>query len=172
MDNATNFGVSVSFPLTLTTFWDVQVLGNISQETFNGNVESTTIDLKNNLWDYRIQNILKLPSDFLVDITFTQRSKWIWRGSVFIEGTQGLSFGIRKDFLDKKLQVRITGSDILRTESDYPYTSNYGGILLDGTYIADNRRFGMGLTYNFGGPKKESKKVNNGLDDELDRIQD
>lgn len=129
MDNATNFGVSVSFPLTLTTFWDVQVLGNISQETFNGNVESTTIDLKNNLWDYRIQNILKLPSDFLVNITFTQRSKWIWRGSVFIEGTQGLSFGIRKDFLDKKLQVRITGSDILRTESDYPYTSNYGGIL-------------------------------------------
>ena len=171
MDNATNFGVSVSVPVTLTNFWDLMVLGNISKETFNGNVESTTIDIENNLWDYRIQNNIKISPDFLVDITFTQRSKWIWRGSVFIEGTEGLSFGIRKDFLDKKLQVRITGSDILRTESEYPYTSDYGGIMLDGTYIADNSRFGIGITYNFGGPKKESKKVKNGLSDELDRIQ-
>lgn len=171
MDNATNFGVSVSVPVTLSKFWDVLVLGNLSKETFDGNVESTTIDIENNLWNYRIQNNIKISPDFLVDITFTQRSKWIWRGSVFIEGTEGLSFGIRKDFLDKKLQVRITGSDILRTESEYPYTSDYGGIMLDGTYIADNRRFGMGITYNFGGPKKESKKVKNGLGDELDRIQ-
>lgn len=171
MDNSTNFGVSVSVPVTLSKFWDVLVLGNISKETFSGNVESTTIDIENNLWNYRIQNNIKISPDFLVDITFTQRSKWIWRGSVFIEGTEGLSFGIRKDFLDKKLQVRITGSDILRTESEYPYTSDYGGIMLDGSYIADNRRFGMGITYNFGGPKKESKKVKNGLGDELDRIQ-
>lgn len=171
MEKATNLGVSLSFPITITKFWDLQILGNISNETFQGNVQSTTIDIDNTLWNYRIQNNIKIASDFLVDITFKQRSRWTWRGSVFIEGTEGLSFGIRKDFLNKKLQLRITGSDILRTESEYPYASEYGGIDLKGTYIADNRRFGLGLTYNFGGPKTERKKIKNGLDEELNRIQ-
>ncbi|SDS08144.1 Outer membrane receptor proteins, mostly Fe transport [Formosa sp. Hel1_31_208] len=171
MEKATTLGLSLSFPVTLTKYWDLQVLGNISRETFKGDVESTVIDIDNTLWNYRIQNNIKINSDLLLDVTLTQRSRWIWRGSVFIQGTQGLSFGIRKDFFDKKLQLRITGSDILRTESEYPYTSDYGGIDLDGIYIADNRRFGLGLTYNFGGPKAESKNIKSGLDEELDRIQ-
>ena len=172
MEKATTLGLSLSFPVKLTKYWGLQVLGNLSRETFTGDVESTVIDIDNTLWNYRIQNNIKINSNLLLDVTFTQRSRWIWRGSVFIKGTQGLSFGIRKDFFDKKLQLRITGSDILRTESEYPYTSDYGGIDLDGIYIADNRRFGLGLTYNFGGPKAESKNVKSGLDEELNRIQD
>ncbi|MCX2718127.1 TonB-dependent receptor domain-containing protein [Lentiprolixibacter aurantiacus] len=172
MEKATNLGASLSVPLKLTEKWDVLLFGNLFQETFKGDVESTFIDLSNWQWDYRIQNIISLPSDFLLDITFTQRSRWIWRGSVYIKGTEGLSFGIRKDFFDKKLQLRITGADILRTESDLPYTSDYGGIDLDGVYTADNRRFGMGLTYNFGGSKTESKRKKGALDEELKRIQD
>ena len=146
------------------------VFANTSLQTFKGEVESTKIDLSNWLWDYRIQNSLKLPADILVDVTFTQGSRWIWRGSVFIEGNEGLSFGIRKTFFDKKLQLSITGRDILRTESDYLYTSDYGGIDLDGVYSADNRRFGMGLTYNFGDSKAKRKKIKSALDEELDRI--
>ncbi|MEH6536495.1 MAG: outer membrane beta-barrel family protein [Psychroserpens sp.] len=171
LNKSTNLGISLSAPFELTNFWEVVVFANTSQQTFKGDVESTVIDLSNWLWDYRIQNNLKLPSNILVDITFTQRSRWIWRGSVFIQGTEGLSFGIRKDFFDKKLQLRITGSDILRTQSELIYTSGYGGIDLDGIYTSDNRRFGMGLTYNFGGPKAKSKKVKSALDEELNRIQ-
>ncbi|MDB9961501.1 outer membrane beta-barrel family protein, partial [Oceanihabitans sp.] len=88
-----------------------------------------------------------------------------------IEGTHGLSFGIRKDFLNKKLQIRATGSDIFRTETDYPYNSNYGGIQLNGTYTNDNQRFGLGATYKFGDQQsKTKKKTKSALDDELDRI--
>ena len=71
---------------------------------------------------------MNITNGFLVDITFTQRSNWIWRGTVDIEGTHGSSFGIRKDFPNKKLQIKATGADIFRTETDYPYKSNYGGI--------------------------------------------
>ncbi|MCE2613206.1 TonB-dependent receptor [Flavobacteriaceae bacterium D16] len=171
MEKATNLGASLSIPLKITEHWDILFFANVFEETYRGDVESTFIDISNWQWDYRIQNIINLPSDILLDITFTQRSRWIWRGSVFIQGTEGLSFGIRKDFFDKKLQVRITGADILRTQSDLSYTSDYGGIDLDGVYTADNRRFGMGLTYNFGGKKTESKKSKGALDEELRRIQ-
>lgn len=171
MDMATNLGFSLSVPFRLSDRWEVLLFGNLFEETFKGDVESTFIDLTNWQWDYRIQNIITLPADFLLDITFTQRSRWIWRGSVYIRGTEGLGFGIRKDFFNKKLQLRITGADILRTESELPYTSDYGGIDLDGVYTADNRRFGMGLTYNFGGNKTQSKKKKGALDEELRRIQ-
>ena len=171
MEKATNLGFSLSVPFQLAKNWEVLLFGNIFRETFEGDVESTFIDLSNWQWDYRIQNIITLPSEILLDVTFTQRSRWIWRGSVFISGNEALSFGIRKDFFDKKLQLRITGADILRTQSDYPYTSDYGGIDLDGVYTADNRRFGLGLTYNFGSRKSESKKKKGALDEELRRIQ-
>ncbi|MBT8320790.1 MAG: TonB-dependent receptor, partial [Eudoraea sp.] len=134
MEKATNFGFSISAPITLSKHWEVLLFGNIFNESFKGDVESTFIDISNWQWDYRIQNIINLPSDILLDITFTQRSRWIWRGSVFIKGTEGLSFGIRKNFFNNKLQLRITGADILRTESDLAYTSDYGGIDLDGVY--------------------------------------
>lgn len=171
MEKATLLGVSLSYQFEPTEFWDLFITGNASRESFKGNVESTVIDITNTLWNYRIQNTLKLPLDILMDVTFTQRSRWIWRGSVFISGTEGLSFGIRKNFLNKKLQVRITGADILRTENDYPYTSDYGGINLDGVYSEDSRRFGMGLTYNFGDNTSKEKIRQNALDEELERIE-
>jgi iron complex outermembrane receptor protein len=171
MQLATNFGISSSYPVTVNKIWEIMFFANASQKTYKGNLEGTVIDLKSTLWDYSIQNNLNLPSDILMDVTFSQQSTWIWRGTVFIKGTYGLSFGLRKDFLDKKLQIRITGSDILRTESEYPYYSNYGGINLNGTYINDGRRFGLGATYKFGNQQAKNKsKTKSALDEELNRI--
>ena len=171
MEKSINYGISVSYPLKINSFWDVIGFANVSQQSFQGDLEGTIIDLETTLWDYRIQNELNIAKGFLVDITFTQRSDWIWRGTVDIEGTHALSFGIRKDFLNKKLQIRATGSDIFRTETDYPYNSDYGGIQLNGTYTSDNQRFGLGVTYKFGDQQsKTKKKTKSALDDELDRI--
>jgi hypothetical protein len=171
MQKAENYAISASYPVAVNKFWDFIVFGNVSYQIFNGNVEGTIVDLKNTRWSYRIQNNIKLPHDILVDVTFNQNSKWIWRGSAFIEGTKGLSFGIRKEFFDKKLQIRITGSDIFRTETDYPYFLDYGGLVINGVYTDDSRRFGLGATYKFGNQKAKTKnKTNSALEDELNRI--
>ncbi len=172
MQTATNYGFSVSYPVTINKNWDFIVFGNASRKTYEGNLAGTVIDLKSTLWDYRIQNNVTLPMGILMDITFEQRSRWIWRGTVYIKGNEGLSFGIRKDFFDKQLQLRITGSDIFRTQTDYPYYSNYGGIDLEGVYTGDDRRFGLGVTYKFGNQQSKNKiKRNGALDDELNRIE-
>ena len=171
MQKATNYAISVSYPITVNKFWDVLIFGNTSRKTFQGDLEGTVIDIKSVLWDFQIQNNLNLPQGILMDITYTQQSEWIWRGSVYIKGNYGLSFGIRKDFFDKKLQLRITGNDILNTASKYPYYSNYGGIALEGIYRSDGQRFGMGATFKFGNQQsKSNKKTKSALDEELNRI--
>lgn len=171
VQNSYNYGISMSYTLNIAKYWEAIIFANVSEQSFKGNVEEVVIDIKAILWDYRIQNNINLPYDILLDVTFSQRSDWIWRGSSFIEGTYSLDFGIRKNFLDDKLQLRITGSDILRTSTDYPYSLNYGGQNLNGVYTNDNRRFGLGLLFKFGNQKAKTKRrTNSALDDELNRI--
>ena len=173
MQKSNNYALSMSYSIKAVKFWDILIFGNLAYQTYNGNVEGNIIDLKNTFWDYRIQNNIKLPHNILFDITFNQWSKWVWRGSAFIEGNKRFDFGLRKDFYGKKLQIQITGSDIFRTATDYPYFLDYGGLILNGVYTNDNQRFGLGATYKFGNQKaKNKKKADSALDDELNRIYD
>ena len=69
-----------------------------------------------------------------------------------------------------KLQVRLTGAEVIETGRDFPYLWNYLGVIIDGIYKADNARFGFGATYKFGNNKVKRQQRNGGLSDELDRI--
>ena len=107
-----------------------------------------------------------------MDLTYFIENNWIWRGSIYVRGNQELNFGLRKNFLNKRLQIRITGADIFRTTNNYFYNGNYGGIVLDGVRGFDSQRFGIGLTFKFGNQKARiSGKTNSALDDELNRIE-
>jgi iron complex outermembrane recepter protein len=172
MQKATNYGVSLSYPLEVSKYWDFIVFLNGYNATFRGDLEGTKIDLSVNNYNFRIQNNIKLPWGMNLDLTYHNGSDWIWRGSIRVSGNQGLNFGIRKDFFDKRLQVRITGSDVFRTDSDYFYNGDYGGILVDGIRTFDNHRFGLGATLKFGNQKaKVRKKSGSALDEEMGRLQ-
>ena len=171
MEKATNYGVSISYPLEVNKKWSLVGFATGSYKKFNGDLEGTVIDISAKTWDFRIQNNIKLPWDIYLDLTYFVESDWIWRGSIDVRGNHDLSFGLKKSFMDKRFQIRITGADILRTTNDYFYNGNYGGILIDGVRSFDSQRFGMGITFKFGNQKaKTSRKGESALDDELNRI--
>jgi hypothetical protein len=90
---------------------------------------------------------------------------------VNVDGGYAINFGIKKDFLNKKLLLQLTGSDIFRTRSDFYYHSNYGGKQVEGIITFDNQRFGINATYNFGNQKvKSTKKKKSAIEDDLNRI--
>ena len=170
LDNINTYALSISYPIQILKNWEVQGMANASRQEFSGNLEGTIININANLWDYSIQNNINLPAGILMNISYFQQSNWVWRGSILISGTSNLDFGIRKDFFAKRLQVRITGADIFRTTTDYPYDGDYGGILLKGVYTSDQQRFGAGFTWKFGNQKVKAARKVNGLDDELKRL--
>lgn len=173
LDKATNNGLSVSYPFRVFKWWDVSSYFMYNYETYKGDIEGTIIDLHANIYALRLQNNLKLPGKIIMEFTGTYDSPWIWRGSVKVEGTYSLNVGVKREFWDRKLLVQLTGNDILRTESDFHYKSNYGGMIVDGMITFDNRRFGITATYKFGNQKlKTRKKGKSGIDDELKRISD
>ena len=172
MERATRYSISASYPLEVNKFWEFTTFLDGGRSTFKGILEDADIDLGLTTWSVRVQNNLKLPWGISMDLSYGIYSDWIWRGSIRVRGNQYLDFGLRKDFLDKRLQVRLTGTDVLRTNSDYFYRGNYGGIEIDGVRSFDNRRFGAGVTWKFGNQKvKAAKRSKGAMDEELRRLQ-
>ncbi len=171
MQEATNLNTSISYPQEITDGWDVMGFAEASYQTFAGDLEGTVIDLTNFNYSFRLQNNVKLPLGITMDLTARYGSDWVWRGSVEVKGNANVDFGLRKDFLDKRLQLRLTGGDIFRTNTEFDFRSEYGGIATDGVVVFDNRRFGMGLTYKFGDQQVKARTKRGGaLDDEMDRL--
>ena len=171
MEKATSYGVSISYPVTVNKHWDFITFANVAHRTYEGNLEGTIIDITANTWDFRLQNNIKLPWGIKLDLTYSIESDWIWRGSIDVKGNQDIGFGLRKDFLDKRLQISITGSDIFRTTNNYFYRGNYGGIEIDGVRSFDTQRFGVGTTFKFGNLQAKTRRNNkSALEDELNRI--
>lgn len=171
LQRAVNNGLSVSYPLKVSTWWEFTTFLVYNYSSFNGTVGNTVIDLKANIYNFRIQNSLNLPGKITMELTGYYSSPWIWGGTVKVDGGYSINFGIKKDFLHKKLLLQLTGSDIFGTRSDFHYKSNYGGKHVDGVITFDNQRFGINATYNFGNQKaKTAKRRKSAIDDDLNRI--
>lgn len=173
MQKATNNGLSISYPFHFLKWWDMTSFLNYNYETYKGDLNGAIIDLKASIYNLRLQNNLRLPGDVSMELTYEYNSPWIWRGSVRVNAFSGFDIGAKKDFFNHKLLVQLTANDIFRTESDYPYHSEYGGMLVNGVVSFDNRRFGVNVTYKFGDQKaKTRKRSKTGIDAELNRISD
>ncbi len=172
MRRSTTNGLSISYPFEVTKWWESSVFLNYNRTTYEGEFDNANIDIIANIYNLRTQNSFELPWDMTLNAAAYYNSPWIWRGSIEIAENYGVEFGLQKSFFDDKLQLRITGSDIFRTATDFPYYGNYGGLEISGDYLSDNRRFGFGITYKFGNQKIKKQNRSGALDDELNRISD
>jgi hypothetical protein len=173
MQRVTNNGLSVSYPLKVADWWSFSSFLIYNFETYDGDIEGTLIDLQAHILNFRIQNNVKLPLDFSMEVTYFYNSPWIWRGTINVEAYHRLNIGLRREFMNNRLQVQVNATDILRSSSDYYYQSNYGGMIIDGVRKFDNRRFGISATYKFGNQQaKNNRRKNSAIDEELRRISD
>jgi len=171
MQRTTNNGLSLSYPATVSKWWELASFINYNYSTYSGQFESTVINLSASVFNFRIQNNFSLPAGIRLDLSYFYLSPFVWRGSLKIDELSGIDIGLKKDFFDGLLQLRITAQDILNKNSDYHYHGNYGGLNIDGVLSVDNRRYGAGLTFKFGNQKlKAARNKKGALDDELNRI--
>jgi hypothetical protein len=170
MRRTTTNGLSISYPLQIAKWWDLSAFFVYNRSTFEGEFDNATIDITTDIFNVRMQSSIALPMDIAMSMSAYYNSPYIWRGSIELASYYGIELGLKKDFFDKKMQLRLTGADIFNTASDFGYDGDYGGIQISGVYSADNQRFGFGLTYKFGNNDIKNRSRKGGLDDELDRI--
>jgi iron complex outermembrane recepter protein len=71
-----------------------------------------------------------------------------------------LNLSLNQQFFKKKLTVSLSGTDILFTNKN-DFTIKQGTIKASGFRLADTRRYGINLRYNFGFRKKEENNMFN-----------
>lgn len=173
MQRVTNNGLSVSYPLKVTPWWQLSAFAIYNYSTYDGDIEGTIIDLSGHIFNGRIQNNFRLPLDITMELSYYGSSPWIWRGTINVEPYHSVALGIRRAFFDERLQLQVTVNDLLHLSSDYYYTSNYGGMIVDGVRKFDNQRVGFSATYKFGNQQaKTSRRKQSAIDEELQRIAD
>jgi iron complex outermembrane receptor protein len=173
MQKATNNGLSVSYPQKVFKWWEFSSYFIYRYSTYDGDIGGTIIDLKANIFNFRMQNNFKLPKGISFELSYYATSPWIWRGTIKIKGSHRVNVGIKREFMNSRLLLQFTGADIFRTNSDYYYESNYAGMIIDGVRTFDNRRFGFSATYKFGNQKsKAPTRKESAMEDELKRISD
>ena len=172
MDKVLNNGLSVSYPLKVTKWWEFSTFFIYNNVSYGGDIEGTVIDLSANIFNVRMQNNLRLPLDIRMELSAYYSSPWIWGGTVNVDGYYRINMGLRRSFFSDRLMLQASANDLFNTGSNYYYESDYGGIIVDGVIFFDGRRFAVGATYNFGNQKLQSRKRKSALEEELQRISD
>ena len=172
MDEAVINGLSVTYPLKVSKWWEFSTFLNYNYESYKGDIDGVIIDMKAQVLFFRMQNNIKLPWDIKMELSGYAVSPSIWRGSVNIEQHYRIDAGLKKSFLDDKLMVQASAGDIFNTGTTYHYSSNYGGLVMDGYAFFDGRRISFSASYKFGNQKIKERKSKSSLDKELNRISD
>jgi hypothetical protein len=108
MDRVTNNGLSVTMPLQPVAWWQFTSFFNYNHANYDGDLEGTVINLKANVFNFRMQNMFRLPGGIGLELTYYANSPWVWRGSVRVKEYHGVNIGARKDFMNRKLLVQLT----------------------------------------------------------------
>lgn len=172
MDRAIINGLSASYPQKLTKWWQFSTFFLYNYEKYQGDINGTLIDVKAHVINFRMQNDIRLPLDIQVEVSAYINGPSVWGGTTRIDGYYSIDAGLKREFLDDRILLQASVRDLFNTGSLYRYSSDYGGMLIDGTAFFDGRRIMLNATYKFGNSKVKTRKSNSAIQEELRRISD
>ncbi|MCB0525422.1 MAG: outer membrane beta-barrel protein, partial [Saprospiraceae bacterium] len=80
-----------------------------------------------------------------------------------------LDVGLQKKFLNNRLNVRISGSDLFY-QTGWDGVSSFDGLVSTGSGRWDSRRASLSIGYRFGNDKVKSRKRKTGMEAEAGRV--
>ncbi len=156
---------SLVAPLTITKFWTAQstlalrfVRADLSQGSISFRPRRANVDIATT-------HTLTLPADLRLEVAAFYTSPAL--GGITLFGTYfTMDAGLKRTFLNKRLDARLTGSDLLRTIRYRGY-SLYEGANTSYSHQGDTRRVNLSLTYHLGGELHAARERRA---DEADRV--
>ncbi len=162
-----SIGTSFNTSLSATKWWDIQLNAELSF----GQAKSDLVGYKFNAsgisYYAGINQSFKIAEDWSATWN-TFYSKSGNYGNTSFKPSYDTSFGMRKDFLNKKLRLNFSAQNILK-KSQWIQTTEQDNVTTNWTNRWETRKFTLSLTYNFGTAKKKEVKEAD-LNDEQNRM--
>lgn len=163
LNSMNSYNLSINTPLKPLKGWDINIYASayrnivIDGEGFkNGKTTFTTT----------INSSVSLPAGIIMDINGDYQTAMSY-GTIVIKPMYAVNGGLKKAFLDSKLNLRLNVSDIFN-QRKMAFNSDYAGIINYGLNRSESRIARLTASYKFGKIKGQ-KQRGTGVDEEQKR---
>ncbi len=162
---------SINSPLMIKKWWNgyVSIWGNY--QSFSGKITDRSLTMKIPTYGAYMQHSFTLGKEYTAEISGWFNGPGIWGATGKTNAQGSLDIGLQKKFLNKKLVVKLSATDLLATASPWRIKSDFSGLVINGNGTWESRTVRMNLTYQFGSSQiKSARQRQTGLEDEKKRL--
>lgn len=166
----TIWAFNFSAPVQIKSWWNAYFNVNVSHldnQADYGN--GAVVDVQAFSYSLYQQQTFTLGKGFTGEISGYYGGPGIWGGVFEYDPSYSLNVGIQKKFLNDRLNVKLSGSD-LTYQTGWSGFSRYNGLFSEGRGNWDSRRIGLSMSYNLGSKKYKARKRKTGAEAESKRV--
>jgi hypothetical protein len=164
------FSFNASAPVDITKNWSA--FFNLSASHINNQADygdGKIVDIQAFTYNIYQQQTISLPGGYTAEISGWFNGPGVWGGVFLYETSWSLDLGIQKKFLQKKLNVKLSASDIFY-QSGWDGVSSFDGLVAKGGGRWDSRRVSLSLGYRFGNENIKSRNRSTSNEAEAGRV--
>lgn len=164
-----NYGFALNIPVPIQKWWSANASINGFINRYQGMYLGENLDFKIPSLNINIQNRFTLPNDWSAELSgwFTNRPA---DGLLIGNPMYAINGGISKQLLDKRLTLRLSGQDILKTQR-FSGDQKFGNLDVTLKSRQDSHQIRFTATYRFGNQKvQQARRRDGGANDEKNRV--
>jgi iron complex outermembrane recepter protein len=163
-------GINVSFPIPVKKWWMIYANIAYNHNDLQANFEGRKLRNVYNVYSMYADNTFTLPRNWSLNVSGWFSGPSYWGGTFKTKPMGSMDIGLQKQFMNKKLNVSLSVSDVFATQRWFA-TSNFAGLYVKGNGNWESRQAKINLTYRFGsnqvakqrdrksGASKESERI-------------
>lgn len=165
----TNLGLTVSYPFSVTEWWNVYVTTTGYRLHSEANIEGDIIDLTVTSMNGYAQNTFTLPKGFQMELSGWYNAPSLW-GNWTTDAQWDMSAGVSKQLFNNKGNVKVSVSDIF-LQNPWGGESNFGILSMTGGGRWESRQVRINFSYSFGNSQvKGARRRKTGMEEESKRV--
>lgn len=164
------YSLNISAPTQVTKGWNAYF--NVSASHLDNQADygdGAIVDVQAFTYSIYQQHTITLPAGFTGEVSGYYAGPGVWGGVFKYESSWSLDLGLQRKFLEDKLNVRLSATDLFY-QTGWDGTSIFNGLVSTGSGRWDSRRVSLSLSYQFGNQNVKSRKQKTGLEDEAGRV--
>ncbi|WP_224483837.1 TonB-dependent receptor domain-containing protein [Robertkochia aurantiaca] len=147
MDNFYNYSATLVFPVKVTSFWSMNNNVVAAQQEYNTQTENGYLENKQFFFMAQSNNVMNLPGNTRFEVNAAYQGPMAY--GVYEVGSQWwIDAGIKKSFMNDKLDLSLSVTDIFRTAVLDVTTTINNNVAAMSQYFG-NRSLRVNLRYNF-----------------------
>lgn len=163
LNSMDSYSLSLNAPFHLMENWEI----NIYLGVFNNKIKDIKgFSNQQTTFTTSLNTSFGLPAGLVLDANGNYQSAMSY-GTMLLDPMYGVNAGVKKSFLDKRLNLRLNVSDAFKMQK-LIYHSAYAGISTLGLNTSESRVFRLTATYKFG-KVKAAQQRKTGVEEEQKR---